>query len=529
VKDKALETAQRFWRGFLAFTPGQKAVTIAAILALSVGGYLFSSWASKPDYAPLFTNLAPSDASSIIDKLNTTKTPYQLAANGTEILVPQKQVYNLRLTMSSAGLPSSGSTGYSLLDKEGITTSEFKQQVDYQRALEGELDKTIKSINGVADAAVHLAIPQQTVFDDGTQKPTASVLITTTPGTQLASAQVQSVINLVSSSVPSLTADQVSVSDSNGHVLSAAGTAGGLTVSSDRAQMTQQYEQQLNNSAQSIVDKLVGPGHSQVSTIADLNFDKSTINSHTYTYASGVPPLSEQSSGEAYGPGAGASAGGGALGANSATPKVSSSTGGAYSNSAITRDNAVGDQTTNTTTAPGNVRSVSIAVLLDKNSSQVDQAQIKSLVAAAVGLNPKRGDTISVEVAPFDTTAADAANKAAAKASAAIAASKQSAAMMSMVKTGGVILLVVIIVVATFIASRRRKGEDDPQDDLDAFLSTLRDDPGSLPPAPEDIVPAKGREAQQAAHRQQQLSELADNDPAEVARLLRNWLNAKEN
>ena len=222
MKDKVLETAQRLWRGFLAFTPGQKAVTIAAILALTVGGYAFSSWASKPDYAPLFTNLAPADASAIVDKLNANKTPYQLAANGTEILVPQKQVYNLRLTMSSAGLPSSGSTGYSLLDKEGITTSEFKQQVDYQRALEGELSKTIKSINGVADAAVHLAIPQQTVFDDGTQKPTASVLITTTPGTQLASAQVSRWSTWCPPRCPVPPA-KVTVSDSTGHVLSAGG------------------------------------------------------------------------------------------------------------------------------------------------------------------------------------------------------------------------------------------------------------------------------------------------------------------
>src|SRR6195952_877274 len=196
MQDKVLSTLQRFWRGFLAFTPGQKVVTVAVGLALVIGGFAFSSWASKPSYAPLFTNLAPADASAIIDKLNTSKTSYQLAANGTEILVPQKDVYALRLTMSAANLPAAGTTnGYSLLDKEGITTSEFKQHVDYQRAMEGELSKTIKSISGVRDAAVHLAIPQQSVFTDGTQKATGSVLLTTDPGASLTSGQVQSVVN----------------------------------------------------------------------------------------------------------------------------------------------------------------------------------------------------------------------------------------------------------------------------------------------------------------------------------------------
>ena len=159
MKDQILASGNRLWKGFLSFTPGQKAVTLAAVLALVIGGYFFSAWASKPTYAPLFTNLSPTDASGIIDKLNTAKTPYQLAANGTEILVPQADVYTTRLTMSAAGLPTAGTTGYSLLDKEGITTSEFKQNIDYQRALEGELTKTIKALDGVVDASVHLAIP----------------------------------------------------------------------------------------------------------------------------------------------------------------------------------------------------------------------------------------------------------------------------------------------------------------------------------------------------------------------------------
>jgi flagellar M-ring protein FliF len=532
MKDQVLARAQRFWKGFLAFTPGQKAVTIAAILALTVGGYLFSSWASKPSYGPLFTNLAPTDASAIIDKLNASKTPYQLAANGTEILVPSKQVYALRLTMSSAGLPSSGNTGYSLLDKEGITTSQFVQQVDYQRALEGELDNTIKSIDGITNAAVHLAIPQQSVFADGTQKPTASVLITTQPGSQITSTQVQSIVNLVSSSVPGLAADQVSVSDSTGKVLSAAGT--GITAGSTDTQntATQAYEQALTTKAQAMLDQVLGAGNAIVTLNANLDFDKSSITQTSYSAPSGVPPLVENNTGETYGNGA--SATGGPLGANTVSPSAgasasaSSSASGNYVKTTTNQQNAVDTTTTNTVTTPGDLKNLTVSVVVNKAAAAgVNLTDVQSQVSNAVGLNTKRGDSISVTSQPFDTSAAKAAAAAAAKAAKDAAAAKSSAALISMVKTGGLVVLVLIIIIVTVIANKRRKKPEEP-DDLDVFLSTLRDDPDSLPPAPEDIIPGPSKEARLGAARQAKLAEMADNDPQEVARLLRSWLNAKD-
>lgn len=527
MKDLVLDRAQRFWRGFLAFTPGQKAVTIAAILALTVGGYFFSSWASQPSYAPLFTNLAPADASAIIDKLNANKTPYQLSANGTEILVPQSQVYPLRLTMSAAGLPTAGSTGYSLLDKEGITTSEFKQHVDYQRALEGELSNTIKALDGVANASVHLGIPQQTVFSDNTQKTTASVLLTTLPGVTLTTSQVQTVVNLVSSSVPGLTADQVSVSDSTGRVLSTAGDGISADVADTRTQQTQAYEQRLDTALQAMLDSMVGPGHSQIVAHADLNFDKVTSTNTIYSSAS-APPLVQANSTEVYGGGQ-SSAAGGAVGAGTpaATASASPSNNG-YSKVTINQTNSVDQSITNTQTAQGNLRSLSVAVLLDqKTAGTVDLNAVQQLVSSAAGLDPKRGDTVTVKVAPFNTSATDAANAAAAAAAKQAAAAKKSAQLMSMVKTGGLVLLILAIVVITLIANKRRKNEG-PQDDLDVFLSTLRDDPDSLPPPPADIVPPPSRESQLSQARQRQLAEMASSDPQEVARLLRSWLNSKE-
>jgi flagellar M-ring protein FliF len=528
MQQKILATLQRFWRGFLSFTPGQKAVTVAAALAVLVGGYAFSNWASKPSYAPLFTNLSPTDASGIIDKLNTSKTPYQLAANGTEILVPQKDVYTTRLAMSSAGLPSSSTSSYSLLDKEGITTSDFKQHVDYQRALEGELDKTIMSIDGVLNAQVHLAIPQDTVFTDGTQKTTGSVLLTTAPGVTLTSGQVQSVVNLVSSSVPNLTPDQVSVSDSTGKVLSAGGTNNVGTTADERTAAIAAYNQQVSAAVQKLLDPILGVGHSVVTVTADLDYDKNHTVSNLPVYTSGVPPLSQASTEETYG--AGSTAKAGVLGAANPSPSAVSGSAapGGYLKTTNTQDNAVGNITKTIDAAPGSVRTLSVAVLLDKNGPPVNQAQLQQLISSAVGLNPKRGDTIALASAPFDQKAAQQAADAAAAATKAAAAAKSRAALMSMLKTGAVVVLVIVVIVISLLTSRRRRGPQDEADELDTFLSTLNDSPGSLPPAPHDIVPPQSREAQINLARQRDLAEMADSRPEEVARLLRTWLNTKE-
>ncbi|WP_164860622.1 flagellar basal-body MS-ring/collar protein FliF [Rhodococcus sp. X156] len=534
MKNIVVDRAQRFWQGFLAFTPGQKVVSVAAVLALTLGGFFFTTWASAPTYAPLFTNLAPTDASAMIDKLNATGTPYELAANGTSIMVPEKDVYALRLTMSSAGLPTSGKSGYSLLDNEGITTSEFKQQVDYQRALEGEIGNTVRSIDGVVDATVHLAIPKDTVYDDGTKKPTGAVLLTTAPGTKLTSGQVQSVVNLVSSSVPGLTADQVSVSDSTGKVLSALGEDDTAAGSDTRSEATRQYESRLNTAVQQMLDQMVGAGHSVVTVNADLDFDKTNTVSQTYVYDAEVPPLAESSTTETYNGGAGDN---GVLGA-AATPPVAGADGatdgnGGYTKTTGTKNNAVGQVTDTRNSAPGQVRNLNVAVLLDRNAPAVDQAALQQLVSSAVGLDTERGDTLAVASAPFDTTAADAAADTAAAAAAATAASEKREQLMSMAKTLAVVVLVAVLVVATLIANRRRRKaalRTEPAYDPDEFLSALNDSPDLLPPAPQDIVPPSTQASTQAAARarEQGVAALAGNEPHEVARLLRSWLNEKD-
>jgi flagellar M-ring protein FliF len=526
MKDRLQGLAQKLWNDFRAFSPGQKAVTIVAGLALIIGGYLFTTWKSQPTYAPLYTNLAASDASAIVDKLNSEGVPYKLAAGGTEITVPQDKVYSTRLTMSSAGLPGSSQTGYSLLDKEGVTTSEFKQQVDYQRAIEGELGKTIQAINGVQAAAVHLAIPQQDVFNDGSQKATAAVMLTTASGASLTSQQVQSIVYLVSSSVPNMDATGVTVTDSSGRVLAAPGD--GVTGSNGtdtQTQATQDYDTRLATSLQNMIDRTVGSGHSVVTVNSVLDFDKTSTTTNQYTYDPSAPPLSSQQDSEKY---SGNQAGtGGTLGAGTpATGATGTSGAGQYVKTSKTVNNALGTVSKTTQSAPGAVKKLSIAVLVDGSIKNVNVPALESLVKSGVGLDPKRGDTLAIQAMPFDNSAATQAAQAAKAATAAAAAKVAHEHLMSLIKQGLLGALVLAVVIGTWLASRKRKSGTDPP-----FVNDNLFDEPDLPLAPvaEPEQLAVVTELQQAAARRRALVALADDQPDDVARVLSGWINSKEN
>ncbi len=216
MREMLQRSMNRHTTTFQQFTPGQKVVAVIGTAALLLGGFMVFRWASAPAYAPLFSNLAPSDASSVIDELETQGVSYELADGGATIMVPRDAVHSTRIALSGEGLPTSTEGGYGILDDQGISTSEFKEQTDFKRAMEGELAATVKAIDGVDGAVVHLAIPQKDVFTDEQQPPTASVLVQTNPGRTLTPEQVQAVVHLVASSIDGLDPDQVTVADSTG-------------------------------------------------------------------------------------------------------------------------------------------------------------------------------------------------------------------------------------------------------------------------------------------------------------------------
>jgi flagellar M-ring protein FliF len=524
---------RRMTRQVSGFTTGQKVVSVLVLAGLLLGGFAFARWASAPNYAPLFSNLASSDASAIVDKLSSAGVPYKLSDGGQTILVPQDQVYAERLKMSGAGLPSAKNTGYSLLDQQGVTASQFQQQVAYQRALEGELDNTIEAIGGVQTAIVHLAIPQQDVFLDDAQKPSASVLVNTGQGVQLSSQQVQSVIHLVSSSVQGMDATQVTVVDGQGNLLSAAGdgSAASSLAGATRGQETSDYESRTTAAVQALLDKVVGPGHAVAKVTAELDLDDTNTTTETMVAPSpSAPPLSFTKNTETYNNSTGASSTG-VLGPDNIAVPSGSATGTGSGNNYIktseTADNPYGKITEQRKSTPGKVVKQSVAVVVDSSVKNADLTKLQQAISTAAGVDATRGDTVSVTSMPFDTTAAASAKKELQAA----ASAKSRDQFFGLIKSAAVVLLVLLVLGAAFIMSRKRPTTERELLELEMFENAQRMPAAigagagvgamnhALPAGPE-----LGGATAELAERRQAVHALVERQPDEVAELLRGWL-----
>jgi flagellar M-ring protein FliF len=536
--------ATTIWSGF---TSGQKTTLGLAIAAIVVGGYMFTKWAAQPTWTPLYGNLSATDAGSVTSELSSKGVSYKLADGGATVMVPQAQVYQLRLDMSGKGLPTGGSQGYALLDKQGITTSEFRQRVDYQRALEGELARTIGAIDGVAGADVHLVIPADDVFADDSRQPSASVLLRpTTQGKKFSSDQVRAIVNLVAGSVEGLAPEAVTVADSGGHVLSAPGE-GGLDASGDaQASQARTFEDGLARSIEEMLSPVTGAGGAVVRVRADLDYDERSTTTERFDQPGAgqtAPLVNESTSSETFaGPGASGAAGG-VLGTNGA-PAAAASTAYNYQKQQADRSFAVGKVTEQVKSAPGRVSRLSVAVLLD-DKVKVAPTEITNLVNAAAGIDAQRGDQVSVQAMAFDRSATEAA----AKEEKAAAAAQSKAQLMNIVRTVGVLL---IVLVALFLAWRSAKKAGITRFSLPGVLSAGPVQPEALhaalaaigagqtrtggaggatalgaTPSVEAVEPGERFAAPELARPtavNEDLAELIDRQPDEVAAILRGWL-----
>ncbi len=513
--------ATRGGRMFTALTPGQRMTAVVAALAVVVGGVLFVRWVSTPAYAPLFTGLSGSDAAAVTSALSDSGESYQLTDGGQTVLVPQADVYAQRVALAGAGLPAGegGASGYSLLDQQSMTSSDFQQKVTYQRALEGELAKTVQAIDGIQTAVVHLALPQEDVFTTDAAKPTASVLVKTAPGKTLSQTTIDSIVHLVSGSVPKLAAEDVTVADANGQVLSAAGGATGAAGADARQSQQRAVSDATAASLQTMLDKVVGVGNAVVRVDATLDFDAQTTDKQTYIPTKPATTTQSQTSTETY-TGTGAPAGG-TLGTTTTTGAGGT---GSYSKTDTNQTNALGTLKETSTSTPGKVERMTVAVLLDsKAAASVNSNSVSRLVTAAAGLDPTRGDVVEVTALPFDTTAAADAQQ---ELEAAAADTKQQN-LIDLAKTGGLALLVLVALVVGFLRSRRRRDPGEPEE-IEYFRV-----PDA--PAPADAVlemaearsllGRDGAETQLIPAGAASVEAIARDNPDDVARMLRGWIS----
>jgi flagellar M-ring protein FliF len=507
------------------FTTGQKLMTVLAVVGVIVAAVVFMGAESKPTYQPLFTNLQSSDAGAITQQLASQKVPYQLADGGSTILVPAADVDQERVALAQQGLPQAGNVGFSNLEKSGITTSEFVQQVEYQQALEGQLEQTISSIQGVRSAQVNLVVPQQSDFAVGTQQTTtASILVNLAPGTVLSSGQVSAIVHLAASSVPGLSSSDVTVVDNHGDVLTAPGDAGGTSGASN-TQQTDAYDTQLAASLTALLARVVGEGNAAVQVNALLNFNQSqTTTNGLQLNAQGQPvtaPTGQTTSNSTYnGTGTPPS---GVLGSSQAPTTTGGS--GTYSTTSSQVTNAVGQVTQTVKQAPGQVERTSVAVLLN-SSKKVNEAQVKSLVTAAAGLNATNGDQLVVTSMRF----ASAGNSQSAAASAASASAHREQLLEHAGEIGGLLLLIGAMVAVTLVAAKRRRPlyQEIALGELGPMVSMI---PVEEEPNPTGEMPAiraapalqLGSDAVLA-----QVNQFVEQRPAEAAQLLKSWADERE-
>ncbi|MDX3988942.1 MAG: flagellar basal-body MS-ring/collar protein FliF [Achromobacter sp.] len=250
----------------------------AAVVALIIAAVM---WSSEPKYKVLFSNLDDRDGGAIVTALGTMNVPYRYNETGTALLVPADRVYDARLQLASQGLPRGGSVGFELMDNARFGASQFAEQINYQRGLEGELARSIEAMNTVQHARVHLAMPRQSLFVRERQAPTASVLLNVYPGRSLSDAQVSAISWLVASSVPELTAENVSIVDQNGRLLSAP-LGEGRGMDADQMRFVREMEQRTVERILTILNPLVGPGNVHAQASADVDFARREETSEVY-------------------------------------------------------------------------------------------------------------------------------------------------------------------------------------------------------------------------------------------------------
>jgi flagellar M-ring protein FliF len=269
--------------GFAQSSQGQRVllmVAAAAVVALMIGIW---AWSQKTEYRVLFSNFSDRDGGAIVASLQQLNIPYKYSESGTAILVPETVVHDARLKLAAQGLPKGGNVGFELMENQKLGISQFLEQVNFQRALEGELARSIESLDSVAGARVHLALPKASVFVRDQQKPTASVILNLRASRILDNEQVSAIVHLVASSVPDLPPKNVTIVDQNGNLLSSdvkKNTNSGLDAT--QLKYVQDMQQDIVKRVESIITPIVGAGNVRAEATADIDFSHTEQAAEVY-------------------------------------------------------------------------------------------------------------------------------------------------------------------------------------------------------------------------------------------------------
>jgi len=365
--------------------PGARFRIVLAMLAIGGLTAWFAYQTMRVEYAVLFSQLSEADAATIVDQLKKQKAPYRIAGGGTAIEVPADRVHETRLSLMSGGVPLSGGIGFEIFDKQGLGATEQSQRVSYQRALQGELVRTIGTIEGVRQARVHLVLPESSLFRRDRQEARAAVTLTMNRGISLGREQILGVQRLVAASVPGLDPGRVVVTDQRGITLSGPDALGGDgMVSERRLAMKRDIEEYLTRKIAKLLDSTYGPGQAIVSVDVLLNFDeiRRTVQD---AQPSGVRRRRQVTSGNALDDTAAAAI----SGASTDAPLAG--------NSSTDIEYEYGRKVEQVIAAPGGVSRISVGVVVPVELTAEKRQRLTELVRMAAGINEQRGDAVVVQ------------------------------------------------------------------------------------------------------------------------------------
>jgi flagellar M-ring protein FliF len=405
------------------------ALGVAAVVAVMVALWM---WGQQPDYKVLFANYSDRDGGAIVAELEKMNVPYKYAEGGGAILVPANQVHDVRLKLAAQGLPKGGNVGFELIENQKLGSSQFVEQVNFQRAMEGELARSVESLSAVQAARVHLAMPRDSVFVSEQKPTTASVLINLRPGRTLDPQQVSAIVHLIASSVPDLSSKNVTLVDQNGNLLSDTSKSASINgMDPSQIKYVQDLQQNIARRVEAIISPIVGDGNVRAEATADVDFSHSeqAVESYKPNQTPDAMAIRSQQVSESSSAGGNASGVPGALTNQPPAPTTAPITQPAGAKGAPASTANAGttpthkDETTNyeldktiqyVQQSGGGLKRLSVAVVVNykkvvgkdgkssmKPLTAAETAQITNLVKEAMGYNQARGDTLNVVNSPF--------------------------------------------------------------------------------------------------------------------------------
>lgn len=536
--------------------PMRMAIMGGVLVGLLLFFIFVSMRISMPELKLLYDNLSTTDSAAMAAKLQETGIAFDISPDGTRILVPENEVAKARMTLAADGLPNGGSMGYEIFDKQsGFGTTNFVQNVNQVRALEGELARTISSVDSVRSARVHLVLPQRELFSRESRPASSSVFLALRPGARLEHEQILAIQSLVASAVPDMKPQNVSIIDSNGNLLARGGDEEDVLLTVKAEEMRRSYERRLTQSVEDLVGRVVGYGRVRANITADLNFDRISTNEELYdpnTQVVRSTQTSEENSTERTPPSGDVSVQNNLPGIAGdllvdAKPALESNKVEETVNYEISKT------VRNLVREVGEVRKLSVAVLVDgtyenasgndknaekiyKPRSQEELEKIAALVKSAIGYDEKRGDTIEVANMQFANIEAE---DVALLRDTLFGFDKSDLLDAVEIVTVAIMIILVVLLVLQPMVGRLLSNETDLDEKLEADLLTAGQINPALaapkegeftPTAPEEedtLIDMTRVEGKVKASSVKKVEDIVDNYPTEAVNVIRSWMTTE--